>query len=114
MVERGVVGDPQQPRAERSIAPEPLEPVEGAQERVLAHVLGFVGADDAGGDPDHHGPVAVDESFERTQLAARGAPDELGVVRLQCRGGGLIRAHDPEDDERGPWVTSIRTELIFV
>ena len=66
--------------AERRVAAEVLEPVEGAQERVLADVLGLVGADDPGGDPDDDRPVAVDELLERAQLAARGAPDELGVV----------------------------------
>jgi hypothetical protein len=88
--------------------------VEGAEERVLADILGLVGADDPRGHPDDDRPVAVDELLERAQFAARGAPDELGIFCLERRGGGLIGAHDPEDGRRGPRVTSIRTPLIFV
>ena len=77
MVERRVVGDPQEPRAERRVAPEVLEPVEGAQERVLTDVLRLVGSDDPGGYPDDDRAVAVDELLKRAQLAARRAPDEL-------------------------------------
>ena len=109
MVERRVVGDPQEPRAERGVAAKVLEPVEGAQEGVLTDVLRLVGPDDPGGDPDHDRAVAVDELLERAQLAARGAPDELGVLWLQRRGGGLIPAHDPVDGRSGLRVTSILT-----
>ena len=40
--ERRVVGDAQQPGAERSLAAEAIQPVECAQERVLRDVLGVV------------------------------------------------------------------------
>ena len=63
-----------------------VQAVERAQERVLADVLGLVGADDPRGHPYDDGPVAVDELLERAQLPARGALDELGIVDLLRRG----------------------------
>ena len=109
MVERRVVRDPQQPRPERRIAAEVVQAMERAQERVLADVLGLVGADDPRRHPHDHRPVAVDELPERAQLPARAAPDELGVVDLLRRERGRIRAHDLPDDPEGPRVTSIST-----
>jgi hypothetical protein len=56
------------------------------QERVLADVLGLVGADDPRGHAYDDGPMAVDELLERGQLPARRARDELGIVDLLRRG----------------------------
>ena len=46
----------------------------------------LVGADDPRRHPHDHGPVAVDELLERSQLAARGALDELGSRRVPALG----------------------------
>ena len=65
MVERGVVRDPQQPRPEGRVAAEVVQAVERAEERILADVLGLVGADDPRRHSHDHGPVTVDELLER-------------------------------------------------
>jgi hypothetical protein len=80
VVDGRVVGDLQQPRPERRVAAEPAEPVEGAQERVLADVVGAVAPDDAGGDPEHHVAVALDERLEGAEVAAQRSPHEDGIL----------------------------------
>ena len=114
MVKRGVVRDAQQPGPERRVAAEVLEAVEGAQERVLADVLGVLRADDPSRHADDHRPVTVHELRERVELATRGEPHELGVVAVARRGRRQIPGHDPADGRGGPTVTSIATGRILV
>jgi hypothetical protein len=75
-VERGVLDDPHQPRAERPHVPEPVEPVERAQERVLGDVLGVLRPDEPRRGAEHDGPVTVDEDPERAQIPRRRPHDE--------------------------------------
>ena len=70
----------------RVTAAEVGEAVEGAQERVLADVLGLVGADDPRRHAHDDGAVAVDELLEGAQLPARRARDELGIADFVGRG----------------------------
>ena len=58
--------------------------VEGAQERVLADVLGLVAARDPRGDAHDHVAVALDERLERTQVPAQGRL-HVGVVGVGRR-----------------------------
>jgi hypothetical protein len=54
--------------------------VEGAQERVLAHVLGLVVADDARRDAHDDIAMALDEPLECAEVAARYSSDEERVL----------------------------------
>jgi hypothetical protein len=74
--QRGVVGDAEQPRAERRLAPEPVETVERSQERVLRDVFRVVVPYYARGHAQDDLVVAHDELLERAQVAAPGPLDE--------------------------------------
>ena len=108
VVQRRVVRDAQEPRAEGGVAAEVREAMEGAQEGVLAHVLGILAAHHAGSDPHDDLAVALDELLERAQVA-RGRPLDERRILLGCRCGGLIRAHDRLDGQDGVRVTPIDT-----
>jgi hypothetical protein len=86
VVDRGVVRDLQEPRAERGVGAEALEPVEGAQERVLADVLGIGAAGDAAGDAEDDVAVALHERLEGMQIPAQRRLD-VRVVALGRRPG---------------------------
>jgi hypothetical protein len=87
VVDRRVVGDLQQPGAEGGVRAEALEAVEGAQEGVLADVLGVGAAGDPARDPEHDVAVALDEGLEGAQIAAQGGL-HVGVVVLRRGAGG--------------------------
>src|SRR5919107_1472584 len=95
VVDRRVVRDLQQPRAERRVRAEALEAVERAQERVLADVLGVLAAGDPARDAEHDVAVSLDERLERAQVAPQGRLD-VGVVALGGRARGYVAGHvDP-------------------
>jgi hypothetical protein len=79
LVERGVVHDSQEPGAEAALAPVAAQAVIGAQQRVLAHIIGLMGADDPSCDAENNRAVAIDQFLEGGDLAVSSALHENGV-----------------------------------
>ena len=99
--------DAQQPRVERRVAAKGAEAVEGAQEGILADVLGVLGAHDPRGDPHDDVAMALDELLEGAQIPLGRETHELRVARGRI--GGRVRAHDRPDGRGSVRVTPIRT-----
>ena len=76
------MGDLEQPRAEGALAAVAVEPVVGAQERVLRHVLGVLAAGHARHDAEHHVAMTLHEALEGPQVTVQRTPDKkiIGVV----------------------------------
>src|SRR3954469_8825580 len=92
VVDRGVVGDLQEPGPERGVGTEARQAVERAQERVLADVLGLLAPDDARRDADDDVAVALDERLERTQIAPQGRL-HVAVVGVRRHAGRYVAGH---------------------
>src|SRR3954451_8182635 len=110
VVDRGVVGDLQQPRAERGVGAEPPEAMERPQERVLADVLGLLAARDPGGDPDDDVAMALHQRLERVEVAAQRRL-HVGVVGVRGDARHNVAGHAnpfprPPDDAN-PQLTDV-------
>ena len=78
----GLVGDdPQDPRPERRVRPEPRQRGVGLDERVLDGVLGVAVGRDEVGRPDRDVLVASDQLFVGHDLAFPRADDQLGIFQ---------------------------------
>jgi hypothetical protein len=85
MVECCVVHDPQKPGAKAALAAIAVQAVIGAQQGVLAHIVGLVRTNNSSRDPKYDRAVTVDQLLKGPHVSVSGALDERGVVRHGCQ-----------------------------
>ena len=87
-----------EPEPERRVAAEPVEAVERAQERLLGHVLGVIGAGDPARQSPHRRLVTLDQLRERLEIPAPRTTHEEVICRGEEVGTAKNQTHLPRNE----------------